>query len=83
MASPHLVNFQSVWKRVVWAISTFQSIDLSGDLSSSDLRNLLKSYCEGTRSRMEYIQEDSEEEDEKQHPERTVDPLISGSLPFN
>ncbi|VDN29020.1 unnamed protein product [Gongylonema pulchrum] len=69
--------------RVLWVISTFQPIDVNAEFTPSDVRNLLKGHCKGTGGRMEYIHEDSEDGEQEQDEEKTVDPLVSGSLPFN
>uniref|UniRef100_A0A915PMZ1 Uncharacterized protein n=1 Tax=Setaria digitata TaxID=48799 RepID=A0A915PMZ1_9BILA len=67
---------QSVWERIKWIISTFQPIDLNIDLSSNDLRNLLRnSYENTTISAMANIYEDSrteadDDEDADDEPER-------------
>lgn len=79
------LNFQSVWERIKWAISTFKSIDLNSNFTSNDLRYLLQSICEGNYAVMTYIYEGSkeEEDDESQQSESIVNPLISSLLPFD
>ncbi|KAM3722132.1 Protein pthb1 [Dirofilaria immitis] len=53
---------QSIWERIKWIISAFQSIDLHSDPSFNDLRNLLQSFCEGTCGTMPHIHEVTKEE---------------------
>ncbi|VDN00640.1 unnamed protein product, partial [Onchocerca ochengi] len=79
---------QSIWERIKWIISKFQSIDLNSDLSLNDLRNLLQKFCEGTSGPMPYIAEDNkedenEDDDEVEQSETIINPLISGLLPFD
>ncbi|MCP9264342.1 Protein PTHB1 [Dirofilaria immitis] len=87
-ANGNIVNNsgQSIWERIKWIISAFQSIDLHSDPSFNDLRNLLQSFCEGTCGTMPHIHEVTKEEhddddidnDDPQQSDTIVNPLISG-----
>uniref|UniRef100_A0A183UVY6 Pecanex-like protein n=2 Tax=Toxocara canis TaxID=6265 RepID=A0A183UVY6_TOXCA len=68
-----------------WILSTLTRVDVNADLSSNELRSLIRSQCERCAPHMENIDEESDVEPEPElelGPEQIINPLVSGSLPF-
>ncbi|KHN88994.1 Protein PTHB1, partial [Toxocara canis] len=75
----------TVSERLKWILSTLTRVDVNADLSSNELRSLIRSQCERCAPHMENIDEESDVEPEPElelGPEQIINPLVSGSLPF-